>query len=101
VPKDTIVVREVGRPEPDYSLDFDLPEVPRAGDHVFVQRPGTPEPYDEQLIVQKVLWRLRHPDTGDFGSDPPKLGGLIEIVVECSRAIGPYSRILATRDAIL
>jgi hypothetical protein len=87
----TIVVREVGRLKPDYSLDFELPEVPHAGDYISVQRPDKPEPYGEDLIVQKVWWRLKHAETAGFGSDPPKIGGLTEIMVECAQAIGPYS----------
>lgn len=87
----TIVVREVGRLKPDYSIDFELPGVPRPGDYVSVQRPDKPEPYGEDLIVRQVWWRLKHPETGGFGSEPPKVGSLTEILVECAQAIGPYS----------
>jgi hypothetical protein len=91
VTKVTIVVREVGRLRPDYSLDFDLPAVPHAGDYVSIQRPDNPEPYGEDLIVQKVWWRLKHPETGSFRSNRRRIGGLTEILIECAQAIGPYS----------
>jgi hypothetical protein len=87
----TIVVREVGRLKPDYSIDFDLPEIPRPGDYVSIQRPDQPEPYGEDMIVDKVWWRLNHPETGGFASGPQKIGGLTEIIVECVQAIGPHS----------
>jgi hypothetical protein len=86
-----IVVREVGRLKPDYSLEFDLPEVPQPGSYISIQRPDQPEPYGEDLIVQQVWWRLKHPEIGGFGSEPPKVGATTEILVECAQAIGPYS----------
>ena len=50
-----IVVREVGRKKPDYSLDFDLPEIPKIGSYISIRRPDTPEGYDdEDLIVRQV-----------------------------------------------
>jgi hypothetical protein len=96
----TIVVREVGRLKPDYSLDFELPEVPKPGSYVSIQRPDKPEPYGEDLIVQQVWWRLKHPETGGFGSKPPKVGNLTEILVECAQAIGPHSSD-AWRDTLM
>jgi hypothetical protein len=86
-----IVVREVGRLKPDYSLEFNLPEVPQPGSYISIQRPDQPEPYGEDLIVQQVWWRLKHPEIGGFGSEVPKIGGITEIIVECSPALGPYS----------
>jgi hypothetical protein len=86
-----IVVREVGRLNPDYSLDFDLPEVPAVGSYISIHRPDKPEPYGEDMIVEKVWWRLSHPETAGFGSDTPKVGKVKEIMVECVQAIGPYS----------
>jgi hypothetical protein len=85
------VVREVCRLKPDYSLDFELPEVPKPGSYISIQRPDKPEPYGEDLIVRQVWWRLNHPETAGFGSEPPKVGKLTEIMVECEQAIGPYS----------
>jgi hypothetical protein len=86
-----IVVREVGDLKPDYSLHFDLPEVPKPGSYISIQRPSEPEPYGEDLVVEQVWWRLRHQETGGFASDPPKIGSVIEIFVECSPAMGPHS----------
>jgi hypothetical protein len=86
-----IVVREVGRLKPDYSLDFELPEVPAVGAYISIHRPDKPEPYGEDMIVEKVWWQLSHPETAGFGGDPPKVGKLKEIVVECVPAIGPHS----------
>jgi hypothetical protein len=34
-----IIVREAGKLKPDYSLDFDLPEVPQVGAYVSMHRP--------------------------------------------------------------
>lgn len=86
-----VVVRELGRLKPDYSLDFELPEVPAVGSYISVQRPDKPKPFGEDLIVRKVWWRLNHPETAGFGSNPPKSGSLQEIFVECDPALSPYS----------
>ena len=86
-----LVIREPGRLKIDYSLEFDLPEVPNIGSYVSIQRPDKPEPYGEDLIVRQVWWRLNHPETGGISSNAPKIGRLNEIFVECDPAIGPYS----------
>ena len=88
-----IVVREVGRKKPDYSLDFDLPEIPKIGSYISIRRPDTPEGYDdEDLIVRQVWWRLDHPETGTVASPDAKIGGIREILVECDPALGPWAR---------
>jgi hypothetical protein len=87
-----LVVREVGRQKPDYSLKFDLPEVPKVGSYISITRPDTPEPYSEDLVVRAVWWRLHHPETrGVVTDDNEKVGRAIEIFVECDPAIGPYA----------
>lgn len=89
--KATIVMREVGRLKPDYSLEFEFPEAPRPGDYISIHRPDKPRPYGEDAIVQKVWWSLEHPETDGYGSTPPKIGRMAELVIECSPAIGPWS----------
>lgn len=86
-----VVVREVGKLKPDYSLSFSAPELPKVGHYISIHRPDRPEPFGEDLVVRKVWWRLHHPETGGFGSEPPKIGGLQEIFVECDPALGPYA----------
>jgi len=92
MPKVTVVVRDVGKLKPDYSLQFDLPGVPSVGDYISINRPSEPEPYSEDLIVRKIWWRLHHPETESFSiSGQEKTGKLTEVFVECDQAIGPYS----------
>lgn len=86
-----VVVRESGRLKPDYSLPFELPELPRVGDYISVQRPDQPEPWGEDMIVRQIWWRLNHPETGGYGSGDLKVGSVQEIFVECDPAVGPYS----------
>ncbi len=86
-----IVVRELGRLKPDYSLDFELPAVPAVGSYISVHRPNKPEPFGEDLVVRKIWWRLKHSETDGFGSTPPKIGSMHEIFVECDQALRPYS----------
>ena len=86
-----IVVREIGRLQPDYSLEFDLPEVPKTGSYISIYRGTPPETHSEDMIVQKVWWELNHPETNAFGRTPPLVGAAINIVVECNQAIGPTS----------
>jgi hypothetical protein len=69
-----VVVREAGRLKPDYSLDFELPEVPKVGSYISIQRPDKPEPYGEDLIVRQVWWRLWHPETSAVVTGPGKVG---------------------------
>ena len=86
-----VVVREVGKLKPDYSLEFNLPEVPRVGSYISIHRPDKPKPYGEDMIVRQVWWRLEHPETNVIGTEPVKVGSLEEIMVECEPAIGPYA----------
>lgn len=85
-----VVIREVGKLKPDYSLEFDLPEIPRPGDYISIQRPDTPAPWGEDMIVRQVWWRLNHPETEPTTTNP-KVGALNEVFVECDPAISPYS----------
>jgi hypothetical protein len=88
----TVVIREVGRLNPDYSLEFELPEVPKVGSYISIHRPDNPEPYSEDRIVEKVWWRLEHPETRAVTVDEPlKIGSLKEIFVECVQATSPHS----------
>lgn len=91
MPEIIVVVRELGGVKPDYSLPFNVPEVPALGSYLSIQRPNKPAPFGEDLIVRHVWWRLAHPETGGYASDPPKVGSLIEIFVECDMALGPHS----------
>jgi hypothetical protein len=86
-----IVVREIGRLKPDFSLDFDLPEVPKPGAYISIYRGNPPETHSEDLLVEKVWWQLNHPETGGFGRTPPLVGKAASIIVECTQAIGPTS----------
>lgn len=85
-----IIVREIGKSKPDYSLTFNLPEIPREGNYISINRPDKLDPFGEDLIVRHVWWRLSHPETG-ASSNPPKKGKVTEIFVECDPALGPYA----------
>ena len=87
-----VVIREIGRTKPDYSLTFDLPEVPAVGSYLSIQRPDKPAPYGEDVVVRHAWWRLNHPETSGFApSGADKIGGFNEIMLECDPAISPYS----------
>lgn len=86
----TIVVREIGRASPDYSLDFDLPEVPRVGDYISIYRPDS-KLHSEDLVVRHVWWKLDHPETAAVVTDK-KLGKVRELFIECDQALGPHAR---------
>ena len=86
----TLMVREPGGMTPDFSLEFDLPEIPRPGDYISVSRPDTPPPWSEDLIVRRIWWRLRHPEIAAVARER-KIGTAAEIVVECDPALGPTS----------
>jgi hypothetical protein len=89
--KITVVVRDIGSLKPDYSMDFDVPAVPSIGSYISVHRPDAEHGHTEDLFVRRVWWRLEYPDTSGYGSNPPKIGLLGDIQVECEQAIGPNS----------
>lgn len=86
-----VIVREAGSIKPDYSLEFDLPALPRQGDYLSIQRPDTPEPYGEDVVVRQIWWRLNHATTLGQETHPRAVGDMKEIYVECEPAIGPWS----------
>ena len=89
----TVVVRELGKRSSDYSLKFELPEVPRVGSYISINRPDTAEPYSEDLVIRAVWWRLHHPETRPVVTDgTEKIGRSTEIFLECDQAIGPYAK---------
>jgi len=90
--KFTLVVREIGRTKPDYSLEFEAPTLPSIGSYISIHRPDAENGHTEDVVVRHIWWRLHHPETGGFGSDPAKVGSLVDIQVECDPAIGPHSR---------
>lgn len=90
MPQVIIVVRETGRLKPEYSLPFELPEVPAVGAYISITRPDS-KLHSEDLVVRKVWWRLHTPEEG-LGTGEPKVGRLTEVMVECDAAVGPYSR---------
>jgi hypothetical protein len=92
MPQVNIVIREIGSNKVDYSLIFDLPNVPAIGDYISIHREDTPTPHGEDLIVRRIWWRL---ETSEVRGVPPadavQTGDVREIVVECDPAIGPHS----------
>jgi len=79
-----------GGGEADYSLDFDLPAIPRAGDYITIARPdqlGT-----EDFKVRRTWWTLEFPDSQPYKtSDDSTQGTVKSIVVECEFAKGVFS----------
>ncbi len=86
-----VVIREPGALKPDYSLKFSVPALPRPGDYISIHRPNKPDLFGEDCIVRRVWWRLEHPETAPVATGAEKIGGVIEIFVECDPAIGPYA----------
>lgn len=90
--KFNVVVREIGRLKPDFSLEFEAPVLPTIGSYLSIVRPDAKHGHTEDLIVRRIWWRLHHPVTGGFASSPVPVGSLVDIQVECDQAIGPHSR---------
>lgn len=86
-----VVVREIGRTSPEYSLEFEAPVLPSIGSYLSIHRPDKVHGHTEDLIVRHIWWRLHHPETNGFGTDPAKVGSVVDIQVECDQAIGPHS----------
>jgi hypothetical protein len=88
-----IVVREPSTLAPEFSLHFEVPEVPRIGDYISIRRLDQREPHGQDVTVRRVWWRLHHPETHGSRSseDEPSVGEVVEIFVECDPALSPYS----------
>lgn len=80
-----------GGGEAEYSLAFDLPSIPQAGDYVLITRPDNPG-VTEDFIVKRTWWGLMHPRTGTREEAGTRQAGSVrEIYVECYFAQGPWS----------
>jgi hypothetical protein len=86
-----VVVREIGRTSPDYSVEFEAPVLPSIGSYLSIHRPDAEHGHTEDLVVRHIWWRLEHPETSGFASAPEKIGSVVNIQVECDQAIGPHS----------
>ena len=90
--KANLVFVPPGGGEANYSLDFDLPALPRVGDYLSITRPGETGTYD--FKVRQIWWHLDYPDNKPYrivDEDPVVYGSVKELVVECEFAIGPSS----------
>ena len=89
--KITVVARKPGTTAVDYSMEFEVPEIPRQGDYISVNRPDT-RLVGEDFIVRHVWWKISYSGTDGFvSSEKPPVGDVVDIVVECDPALGPYS----------
>lgn len=94
----TLVVVPPGGGEAEYSLQMEVPALPREGDYVTVMRrrdgpvPGR-EIGTEDFIVRRIWWAFDYPDDGRLyeDSDDRTVGSLNGIGVECEPAKGHYS----------
>ena len=88
-----VVVREIGagHPKPDYSVEFEAPQLPTIGSYLSITRPSNKYGHTEDLVVRHVWWRLKHPNTSGYSTGAPEVGSVEEILVECDPAIGPSS----------
>ncbi|HYG46596.1 MAG TPA: hypothetical protein VD846_01515 [Allosphingosinicella sp.] len=95
----TLVVVPPGGGEAEYSLQMNVPALPRAGDYVTVMRnrEGPVAGADigtEDFIVRRVWWAFNYPDDGALyhlaGEGPVgEVSGTVSI--ECEMAKGHYS----------
>lgn len=94
----TLVVVPPGGGEAEYSLQMEVPALPREGDYVTVlrRREGPVARRDigtEDFIVRRVWWAFDYPDDGRLFeySDDRTVGSLNGIGIECELAKGHYS----------
>ena len=88
--KVTLVFVPPGGGEADYSLEFELPELPQAGDYISISRPAEEGTID--FIAKRTWWSLDYPSS-ELYADPnnPVQGTFQSAMVECEVAIGPRS----------
>lgn len=85
-----IVVRKSGKTSPEYCLEFELNVLPKIGEYISIRRPGDESGNTEDLVVRHVWWTFEAADE-DGSSDNRLRGSLVDVMVECDKAIGPYS----------
>jgi hypothetical protein len=86
-----IVVREPGSAKPEYSLKFDLPELPHPGNYISVHRSDVETPHTEDFVVRHVWWMLETTETrGGVTAGDERVGKFSEVRVECEMALGPH-----------
>ena len=80
-----------GGGEADYSLDFEMPSAPTAGDCICIRREDAEKPGYETFVVRKTWWFLEFPDSkpAHFGDQAPA-GQTAQVMAECEFARGPY-----------
>jgi hypothetical protein len=71
-----------GGGEIDYSIPFEIPELPRAGDYIYITRPD--QKGTENFIVKRTWWNLTFDEKTGTGSQT-------DIWVECEFALSPLS----------
>src|SRR5919205_4005621 len=85
-----LVIVPPGGGEADYSLDFNLPSIPRPGDYISVMRPD--QQGTEDFIVRRTWWTLEYPDAPMIQDSKSTVrGSTKKVAVECEIAMGPYS----------
>ena len=94
----TLVIVPPGGGEAEYSLQVEVPALPREGDYVTVMRKrDTPvavgEVGTEDFIVRRVWWAFDYQDDGRLYEEPHDriVGTVNGIGVECELAKGHYS----------
>ena len=71
-----------GGGETDYSILFEMPEIPRAGDYISIHRPN--QAGTENFIVKRTWWDLEFDEKAGLGTSK-------EVWVECEFALSPFS----------
>lgn len=83
-----LVIVPPGGGEADYSLDFDLPAVPRTGEFISVSRDDREYGY-ECFYVRSVWWEMSYPSSAAIATKDQK-GKIKMIAIEAETARGPH-----------
>jgi hypothetical protein len=54
-----IVAYEIGKLEPEFWLDLELPEAPAVGGHISILRPGAQQPHGEDRLLSRNPCRMQ------------------------------------------
>jgi hypothetical protein len=73
-----------------YSLDFDVPAIPRPGDYITVMRPN--QTGTEDFVVRRGWWVFQHREARTIQNSQDVVRGSTQsVAVECEFARGHYS----------
>jgi hypothetical protein len=85
-----VVLLATGRTPTAAALAFEMPDLPRPGDHITIQRRG--QEGTTEFIVRRRYWTLEHPSCAPVHPHAGEciVGATRAVTIECEFAVGSF-----------